>query len=961
MSSKLDIVFYVNGMEFNGDALKTQSLGGSETMGLHMAKELANRGHNVTMFSNCTKPGKYDDVTYRHISEYERYMTFSSVDVNIVQRVPQILNLVTKSKINILWQHDLGLKRNRNDIKQPLWNIDTIFGLTDYHINQMSETYSIPKSGFTKTRNGIEPVKIDKSIKREKKRLIYTARPERGLDVLLKDIMPKLWEQDPDIQLRIAGYDNTVEQMKPFYESCNQLIKGFQEKGYNIKHLGALNKKNLYKEYQKATLYVYPTAFEEISCITAMECMANGLPLVGTNLGALPETLNNKCAVLIEGNNKSQEYQDKFIKATLKLISEPIWQEKMRVNAIERAKEFHLSKLAEEWESLFYEFFKKKTSNKEALANHFYRTEDIMALKYLVDKESNINPHPSLQVNRWQSVLKNEYAIIGNPHAYDNLYEQYGKNFRSKFESGEIQMNIQPYARVLASMDNMKNPKHILDYGCAVGNEAIQFVNRFGCKVTSVNISEDEMEVGRQLAEKHCKHPENITWIKANTPDDIKGTFDTIFAGEIIEHVAEPQKLIDQLEAKCQDGGQMFFTVPFGPWGDTYSTLEQRGHLWSFDMHDLKVLFKDKKNFLAGLVPGSVNEKNRETLGWYFATYTKTNKPTGIIDLERKINIQAPRETLSACLIVGGKQEGHLHKCIQSIEHVADEIIVSDCGMSPLSKQVLSNYDKVKIVKGLNPLEHGFDAARNESIKHAKGDWILWLDSDEELVTPEKILKYLRNNLFNGYAIRQHHFSAQPVEAFKFDMPIRLFRNHKDIKFFGVVHEHPETEVNKGVGESTIIGDADISHTGYLSEEGRRKRFDRNYGLLLRDVQKNPDRVLTKFLIMRDWMHIVRYTLEKTNQLTPEVVDLCNKVIEQYRKEFLGKHHHMCTEGLKYYSEALSVLNRGLEYCFSLDIKPQNTKVGNDTRARFDTEEDFKKFMNWQIKNQTEIFEGKYI
>jgi hypothetical protein len=117
--SNLDIVFYVNGMKFNGDALKTQSLGGSETMGLHMARELAKRGHNVTMFSNCTKPGKYDDVTYRHISEYERYMSFSSVDVNIIQRVPQAFNIITKSKINILWQHDLGLKRNRNDIKQP--------------------------------------------------------------------------------------------------------------------------------------------------------------------------------------------------------------------------------------------------------------------------------------------------------------------------------------------------------------------------------------------------------------------------------------------------------------------------------------------------------------------------------------------------------------------------------------------------------------------------------------------------------------------------------------------------------------------------------------------------------------------------------------------------------------------------------------------------------------------------
>jgi glycosyltransferase involved in cell wall biosynthesis/2-polyprenyl-3-methyl-5-hydroxy-6-metoxy-1,4-benzoquinol methylase len=962
---KLDIVFYVNGMPFNGDALKTQSLGGSETMGLHMARELANRGHHVTMFSNCDKPKKYDKVTYRHVSEFESYMTFAQVDICIGQRIPQLFSMQTKAKLNFLWNHDLAIKRHRKDFHQPLWNIDEVWGLTDYHINQMSEIYGVSKDIFWKTRNGIEPVKLDKKITRRKKRLIYTSRPERGMDTLLKDIMPRLWKEDPDIELRIAGYDNTVKQMKPFYDSLKEQIRVYQEQGYNIKHLGALNKEDLYKEYQKATLYAYPTDFEEISCITAMECMANGLPIVGSKLAALPETLDEKCSALIEGNSKTPEYHEKFIATIQRLLKEENWQEEMRQAGIERAKEFHLSKLAEEWESHFYELFAKRVMNKEALANHFYRNEDIMALSHLIE---NINRESGqLDYDKWSKVLNNEYAIIHNPNAYDDLYEEYGKNFKKKFDNGELQLEVQMYPRVQVIMQNMGKPKNILDYGCAIGNEAIQFVNAFGCKVTSVNISEDEMAVGKELAEKHCKYPENITWIKARSPEEIEGEFDTIFAGEILEHLAEPQKLIDQLEAKCIKGGKLFFTVPFGPWGDTNDNLEQRGHLWSFNMSDLRTLFGQKKDFVAGMIPGGMNDKCRETMGWYYVKYEKTNAPTGIIDLDRKLAIQVPRQTLSACMIVGGKQEGLLYRCLDSIVNVADEIIIADTGMSTSSLRILQDEKykgKITLIPNVeSPLSSGFDTARNESIKHAKGDWILWIDSDEELLTPEKILKFLKNNPYNGYSIRQHHFSAQPSNAFKADLPVRLFRNHKGIKFFGVVHEHPEKTINVGVGASTIIGDVDIAHDGYLTEDGRRKRFDRNYRLLLADREKYPERMLGKFLIMRDWCHIVRYNMERNGgQITSEIVDYCNKVIKMYKNEFLGKQSMMSSDGLGYYSEALTVLGQGLEYSFNIDIKPQQSYLnGGDITARFADKEDFMKYLTHTINSQTEPFQGKYV
>ena len=98
----LNIVLYVNGMNFDGNTLKEKSLGGSETAGLCMARELAKRGHRVTMFSNTEKAGKIDGVIYQPIALFQGYASITPIDVCIVQRVPEIFANQFKSKINIL-------------------------------------------------------------------------------------------------------------------------------------------------------------------------------------------------------------------------------------------------------------------------------------------------------------------------------------------------------------------------------------------------------------------------------------------------------------------------------------------------------------------------------------------------------------------------------------------------------------------------------------------------------------------------------------------------------------------------------------------------------------------------------------------------------------------------------------------------------------------------------------------
>ena len=970
---RLNIVFYVSGMPFHGDSLKQKSLGGSETAALCMARELGKRGHAVTVFSNTDQPGKkYEGgVAYLSCKDFITFMAFSPVDIVIGQRDPGIFNNRYNSKINILWNHDLALKRNRNAFRASLWNIDEVMGVSKFHVEQMAKIYGIPEDRFWPTTNGIDKIKYKyKNTERKKKRLIYTARPERGMEILLKDIMPKIWEKDPDVELAIAGYDNTVPEMKPFYEMLHGMIKGFQEQGRKVEFLGHLNKEDLYRAYQKATAYVYPTNFEEVSCITMMECMGNGLPMVISKKAALPETVPSDCAVFIEGDATDESYQKSFIEATMGLLEDIDRQNELRKAGLAHAEGLLWSQVAEKWETHFYEMFEKRVENKSTLARHFYRTENIVALDHMV-KNSVFNTDG--EHFYWKTKLAQEYPALDELHSqvdseyYDLLHLEQGKNYAEQFKE-DLPKPVYG-ARQKCVLQVIERAVNILDFGGATGNEGVMFVNALDAKVTSVNISPDEIEVGKRYAKQECKAPEKITFVEASAPDAIDGKFDVVFAGEILEHIKNPHELIDLLEDKCMEGGKMVFTVPLGAWGDTKEPAEYRGHLWGFDKEDLKELFEKKKDCSTKIIGGPLNEHSQEMLGWYCVSYIKdSKKPTGRIDLDRKLAIQAPREIISACMILGGPNDKKmLHRCLTSIYDLVEEIIICDTGIDDITKEILGHYQgKVKIIEGVgDPKEVGFDASRNAGLEHAKGDWILWLDSDEELLKVHCLHKYLRRNPYNGYSIRQHHFSVDPPDAFRADVPVRLFRNDLDIKFCGLVHEHPELGMNEGVGPSALLGDVEIAHDGYLTEDVRKKRFARNYALMERDREKYPERFLGKFLMCRDWMHLVKYQLGRTgNQMTPEIAAYCDKVIELYEAEILMKESLVQRDGLEYYSEALRLLGKGIEYEVMVDaVCPYPGAPRPETPmiiSRFRTPELLGEFLTSRVKAMSEQYEGEY-
>ena len=967
---KLDLVFLVAGMEIYPGIMKEKSLGGSETAGIEMAHAMARRGHNVKLFCNTKQIQKFEEVSYHPVSStgqgldnFLNYVSSAPVDVVINQRIPQAFALQSKSKHNVLWMHDFATVKQRTEFNSSLWNVDQVFCLSDWQINQYKEVYGLLQDDvdynydmFFKTSNGISEIP-DYKMPRKKKQLVFTNRPERGMDTLLLQIMPEIWKQDKDVELVISGYDNTSPQMAQYYQQMAMTIANYAKDGYKIKHAGHLTKEQLYKLYQESTAFVYPTMFYETSCITAMESQACGLPMITTARGALTETLCDKGNILIDGPTNTQEYTDKFVDAVFEILNENESKTELRKEHMKKKIfDYNWDRIAEKWEKNFLDQFKIKTEHKYSLYEHLLQKEDIMTLRYALTKHDNVIDYSK----KYRNMIGCQYSYIDDRDWYVKKYKKLGAEYIQKetvfeprrYPRTEVMLNI------FNQYNNEKQINNMLDFGGGIGNEAFYFAEELKCKVDCVNISEEENEGSFKLVNQ--TKPELLSNIKFITADEntltIDEKYDGLHLGEILEHQPYPEQFMSKLVKFVKKDSPIVISVPIGLWED-----ERHAHLWNFERRDLQEIFGQQDNLNIQLISGPYNNKLQDRLGWFVISFTKSNKPFGTVNFERKLAIQSPRETISVCIITKN-EENEIGGCLESVVPIANQIIVGDTGNTDNTNQIAEKYGAT-IVKARNPKQDGFDDARNDTIQNALGSMILWVDADERLMDGHKLIKYFRRNAFNGYSIKQVHHTVDPIGEPKVDLPIRLFRNNKDIKFYGFVHEHPELQIGKGVGASMIVSDVYLSHTGYLTETIRRDRFKRNIPLMFKDREKYPDRLLGKFLMLRDWVHMARYAFEENNkQMNNMTIQYSQNAVQAFEETFLNDNNMYQDEAIQFYSEAMNFLNLGHGYSTTTIWQDSSGEKHNiEVAGRFKNEDDFNKIVSNKLKAIKKEFDNEFI
>lgn len=912
---RLNVAMCVPGMAFHGDTLKHASLGGSETAALCVARELAALGNKVVVFCNCDRPGEYDGVVYTTIDRYVQYCGRLPLDVAIVERTPQIFETRLNAKINILWQHDLALGRQKPQFNGVMWNVDHIAVVSEYMKDQYVETYDTDPSMIWVARNGIDLDLFPEPRQRDPKKLMYCARPERGLDILVDHIMPNLIDVDPEITLYIAGYDNKTDAFVEFYRHCEERAQALDG---NVVNLGCLSKRELYEHYATAAAYVYPTpssilpAFREVSCISAMECMGSGLPIVTTKCGALPETMGVGTGALIDVMPDDTTYVEKFCDAVMSYIRNPSRARATGEAGRRRAQTLTWAGVAMEWQEKIEALIDERNDCGARLDRHLMRQGDRVP--------AGATPS-SVEIAENADRLNDEF-----PDAFDMVPSQ--PRFR-------------PLVEFFQSRPELRD---VLDFGCGNGLYGLQLKRAIpDLRLTCYDPSTRARERVAEIAGRHD--------IEVEVVDKPRSDHDAVLVLDVVSHVVDPTSVLVDAETCVREGGIVYVSVPFGPWehkgADDRDVASQ---LWDLSMQDIEDLAGHKPDFDLYGVPGRFNEFNGQAIGWHIIRYKADHSPVGDIDIARHRRLQVPQQTVSANLICGPNVEETLEWCLKSIRDYVDEIVIADCGMAAPALEIARRYN-ARRVPSPSPLEEGFETPRNIALEASTTDWVFWIDSDEKLLDGHNMAKYLRENHFQGYGVKQHHFAVDTV--FKPDMPVRLFRRRprdgKTMRFWGMIHEHPELGLNEGPGPVIVLTDLHIAHVGYLAESGRKKRFWRNNPLLEKDKAKYPTRMLQKHFIMRDNVILAAHLLTERGGVDAEVRRLCEETVSLYREHFLGQSGYINIDSIQYYSQANEILGQGVDVAFDVAAaRDGNVPPLNGGKIRFASKDDLLSEINWR-------------
>ena len=351
------IGLFADGLPFDGDTLHHRSLGGSESAVYYMARELHLLGCEVWVINNCDQPGTYEGVRYIHKRDFGPLALQTEFDVFIVSRFYNFFQVPFRSRLNILWNHDM--LDNKFALKKYLPRIQVLFNLSRFQ----AESYvaKIPELKFMirQTRNGIDPAAVNRAaLGREKVRgkMIYASRPERGLKVLLESIWPKLRSIFPELELYICGYEVDGQSLPDNVKNLYSYLDGLIRETPGVYPLGALSKKDYYLHLAESQLMLYPCNFPEISCIVALEAQGCKTPIVTTKGFALRETVGVE-DWLVDGLPGSEEYLDGFIGKVKSLLTNNSFYEESAQKGYQFViPRFTWPMIAREWSALFEEY-----------------------------------------------------------------------------------------------------------------------------------------------------------------------------------------------------------------------------------------------------------------------------------------------------------------------------------------------------------------------------------------------------------------------------------------------------------------------------------------------------------------------------------------------------------------------------------------------------------------------------
>ena len=195
---------------------------------------------------------------------------------------------------------------------------------------------------------------------------------------------------------------------------------------------------------------------------------------------------------------------------------------------------------------------------------------------------------------------------------------------------------------------------------------------------------------------------------------------------------------------------------------------------------------------------------------------------------------------LSVCMIVKNEEEA-LPKCLDSIKGLANELIIVDTGSTDKTVEIAKSYGaSVYFFEWIDD----FSAARNVSLQHATGDWILWMDADDILPAEQhaRLRQLTTAPRDHAFYFKLENVGGDTSTCYQ----LRLFPNVDGVIFEMPVHEQVTPSLMRLNITKHLVADVKVVHTGYTSPEVIDQKKQKYLTILERWVEAHPEDYLSR-------------------------------------------------------------------------------------------------------------------
>lgn len=217
-----------------------------------------------------------------------------------------------------------------------------------------------------------------------------------------------------------------------------------------------------------------------------------------------------------------------------------------------------------------------------------------------------------------------------------------------------------------------------------------------------------------------------------------------------------------------------------------------------------------------------------------------------------------------------------LERCLDSLRpllrQVPAELIVVFTGTDERVRQVAERYTNQII-----PFTwcNDFSAARNAGLKHAKGEWFLYLDDDEWFDDVTEICEFFQSGehqKYNSAAYIQRNYLDWEGSRQSDAIVYRMVKRTPQQSFENPIHE----ELQPYFSPCKIFR-AYVHHYGYINNTIRTgtDKTSRNIPLLQEDIKERPD--YTKNYLQLTQEYCIEESWDKAEEICRKGLEICKK------------------------------------------------------------------------------------